>query len=139
MSKPLASHTFAEIFGRMGDLPDLVSVPASTTVEDALKTMASTRVSCLAVTGTATEANPIIAVVGFHDVVNYVVKHYKDDGKLSASLNAVLTIDTGKESYRVYERDVNDTIGETLKAFTHQLHRALWVRQGAPRQTRKGP
>jgi CBS domain-containing protein len=128
-SKPLGSLTFAEIFGRMGDLPDLVTVSASTTVETALKTMASTRVSAVCVTSHV-DPRKIVAVVGFHDAVSYVASRYgKEDPEqlLGATLDSLLTLNTSEESYRVYERDVNDLIGDTLKAFTAKLHRALWV------------
>lgn len=126
----LTSLTFAQVFGRMGDLPDLVSLPVSTSISDALAKMAQVGVRQIAVT--STESDKVIAIVGFFDAVHYIVREYtkggmtEEDGEklLSSSLDNLLSIDPTDESYRVWERDVNDTIAETLKAFGSGLHRA---------------
>ena len=57
--KSLAHHTFAAIYGRMGDLPDLVSLSASASVAEALTQMAAKGVGTLAVTS-ADSPNKII-------------------------------------------------------------------------------
>ncbi|KAI9009043.1 hypothetical protein DFJ74DRAFT_686683 [Hyaloraphidium curvatum] len=133
MSKPISELTFAEAMGRVGDLPDLVTVPASAAIRDGLKEMAASGVSVLAVTS-ATSADKVIAIVGFHDAVVYLVKSLTKDAKMDKAafeallerpIDDLLTLDPDQESYRVYERDINDTIGETLRQFSHGLHRAL--------------
>lgn len=122
MAPALSELTFKEAFGRIGDVPDLVTISAEETVAAALDTMARTRVSTLAVTSAT---GKITALIGFHDIVLHVLRRLGADGLLEEPVDRVLSLDPAAESYRVWERDVNDTIAATLAEFTRGLHRAL--------------
>ncbi|KAI8622657.1 hypothetical protein BC830DRAFT_1076334 [Chytriomyces sp. MP71] len=103
----------------------VVSISPETTIEAALKTMASNNVLTLPITSRAFP-NKFIYILSTLDILLFVVAREKGGSlDLSLTVEEAMTMDAEMESYRVFERDFRDTIESTMLAFAQGLHRAL--------------
>ncbi|KAL2912048.1 hypothetical protein HK105_208477 [Polyrhizophydium stewartii] len=128
--KPLTQHTFKNL-GLAGKKLPLTTVPPTTPIRVALETLAERSIIHLAVQSHS-DAARVYAVVGILDLVAYVCRRAAAETQLDARapllddpVEQVLTLDADDESYTVFERDIGDTLEETLRAFSHGVHRAL--------------
>ncbi|CAG8446844.1 11151_t:CDS:2 [Diversispora eburnea] len=129
MSKTLSEITPIELHGTSNKRTLVVSRP-TTTVREALKTMATHNITSLPIY--SHDSDKIVTIVNLIDVLNYVIKEAVSDEKLPLYLNSeksknldnqievVMTLDNEKESYRIFETDAN----ECLKT---GIHRSLVI------------
>ncbi|KAH6565710.1 hypothetical protein BASA60_009829 [Batrachochytrium salamandrivorans] len=140
MSCSLSLLTFSDLSLASRKLP-LTCVSPDTPIATALQTLAANSIINLPV---SSHNNPdkAYAVINILDLVSYMTR--KRSGSfsdlspassptsvsdsalfLSDPVELVLSLDPDDESYMVFEKDLHDTVHETLEAFTTGLHRAL--------------
>ncbi|KAJ1910266.1 hypothetical protein IWQ60_010739 [Tieghemiomyces parasiticus] len=88
------------------------------------------------------EPNKVVNIVNIKDILSYVTSSFqsassagatggKDDVpaqwrvNLESNIEAVMTLDPARESYRVFQCEVQDKLRKTLEAFGSGIHRAL--------------
>ncbi|RKP04417.1 hypothetical protein THASP1DRAFT_21144 [Thamnocephalis sphaerospora] len=67
----------------------------------------------------------IVNIVNTFDLLDYLQSN--GNRNLSAPIEAVMTLDTDRESYRIFEADRHDTLKPTLEAFSTNVHYALVI------------
>ncbi|RHZ83418.1 hypothetical protein Glove_94g35 [Diversispora epigaea] len=107
------------------------------TVREALETMATHNITSLPIY--SHDSDKIVTIVNLIDVLNYVIKEAVSDEKLPTRLDSeksknldyqievVMTLDSEKESYRIFETDANECLKTTLEAFSKGIHRSLVI------------
>ncbi|KAJ3293078.1 hypothetical protein BCR33DRAFT_854158 [Rhizoclosmatium globosum] len=126
-SDPKTSLLTSKTFSELGlAKQNVISVPPQSTIETALKTMASHNILTLPITSRAFP-NKFAYILSTLDILLYVTSRQKPGSQLdlSVTVETAMTMDAEMESYRVFERDYRDTIESTLIHFAHGLHRAL--------------
>ncbi|KXS10263.1 hypothetical protein M427DRAFT_183335 [Gonapodya prolifera JEL478] len=112
--------------------PAIISVPPTTPIADAMKTMAKANVTSLAIQSHSNPAK-IVSVVTSMDFMHFLLK--KEAGKgpdgegvkaaLADSVEQAETLDNDTESYRTVEFDVMDTLEPVIRSFSLRIHRAI--------------
>ncbi|CAG8764259.1 13728_t:CDS:2 [Cetraspora pellucida] len=117
--------------------PTLVAARPTITVREALRLMAIHNFLSLPIY--SHNSDNIVTIVNIVDILNYIIKEAVADEKLPSSINsekarnldsqieAVMTLDADQESYRIFITDANESIKDTLKAFSKGIHRSLVI------------
>ncbi|CAI2176401.1 2565_t:CDS:2 [Funneliformis geosporum] len=119
------------------DKPSLIAAKPVITVREALKDMAKHNITSLPIY--SHDSDNIVNIVNLIDVLNYIIKEAVADEKLPNTLDSekshnlgnpievVMTLDSEKESYRMFTTDANEPILTTLEAFSKSVHRSLVI------------
>nr|CAG8600189.1 10_t:CDS:2 [Entrophospora candida]CAG8601929.1 1041_t:CDS:2 [Entrophospora candida] len=115
----------------------LIAAKPIITVRSALKTMADNNITSLPIYSHVSEE--IVNIVNLVDILNYIIKEAVADEKLPTSINSeriinldkpieiVMTLDSDRESYRIFKSDANEGLHDTLTAFSKGVHRSLVI------------
>ncbi|KAJ1984476.1 hypothetical protein H4R34_000623 [Dimargaris verticillata] len=129
----------------------LVAAPPTITVAEALRLLATHNILSLPIYSHY-QPDQVANIVTIHDILSYVTA-LPEPGhpatatpsdaaataavpslwteRLQSNIEAVMTLDASKESYRFFACEVGDTLAKTLQAFASGMHRAL-VKQYSP-------
>ncbi|KAJ1499087.1 hypothetical protein HMI55_004584, partial [Coelomomyces lativittatus] len=125
----LAETTFRSVLKTLKqhgrDHPPLVSVTPTTSIQECLGIMAHHTILSVPVTShsSPTKYTCILSVL---DIIGALVESEKShEFVFQQSVEFAMTLEPSRESYRVVERDIDDTLAETLADFSHGLHRLL--------------
>ncbi|KAL7752644.1 hypothetical protein RI367_001646 [Sorochytrium milnesiophthora] len=133
--------------------PPIVAVPPSATIRECLHTLASNNVLSVPVkarlhSAAADRQSMYSSILSVFDIIGFVVEQLRKEGLsatdappltagdkdgidramdrvLAQRVELAATLDDQRESYRVWERDVDDTLRQTIHAFATGTHRAL--------------
>ncbi|KAJ3417500.1 hypothetical protein HDV05_003364 [Chytridiales sp. JEL 0842] len=117
------SVTFSQL-STVSNKKPVISVAPTATVQEALDVMAKNNVLTLAV---PTRAFPdkFSFLLSTFDIVLHLANHPENDVN-TLTVEDCMTLDSERESYRIWERDWRDTIESTLAGFAKGgLHRIL--------------
>ncbi|CAJ0761540.1 13487_t:CDS:2 [Entrophospora sp. SA101] len=115
----------------------LIAAKPIISVRSALKTMADNNITSLPIYSHVSEE--IVNIVNLVDILNYIIKEAVADEKLPTSINSeriinldkpieiVMTLDSDRESYRIFKSDANEGLHDTLTAFSKGVHRSLVI------------
>ncbi|KAI8051430.1 hypothetical protein BDF22DRAFT_690691 [Syncephalis plumigaleata] len=125
---------------------DLIAVPPSTTVRAAMELLHTYNITALPVYS-HDRPGVIVNIVNTFDLLDYVVSFSQQhcvgreetvgaariqqisNLKLNANIEAVMTLDSDRESYRLIEQERHDALDTLLKAFSAGGHYAIVVDQ----------
>ncbi|CAG8530226.1 4992_t:CDS:2 [Acaulospora morrowiae] len=133
MTRKLSGLTPLEIKGN-DTKPTLIAASPVISIRQALKTMSIHNITSLPIY--SHDSKNIVNIVNFVDVLYYVTEkvvagenlpNHLKDSKLDDHIEAVMTLDTERESYRILKTDANDNIKSLLEAFSRGIHRSLVI------------
>ncbi|KAJ1978724.1 hypothetical protein H4R33_005907 [Dimargaris cristalligena] len=140
--KPLASDASPQVGQAHLQRRALIAAQPTITVAEALNILATHNIISLPIYSHY-QADKIVNIVDIRDILAYVtslppnqtpdpnVAHAPSavpeswKQKLESSIEAVMTLDPAKESYRFFQCEVQDSIRRVIAAFSSGIHRAL--------------
>ncbi|KAG9299575.1 hypothetical protein G9A89_020746 [Geosiphon pyriformis] len=136
MSRKITEVTPLEIKGTT-EKPILIAARPTITIRQALKTLANHNITSLPIYSHSSDK--VVNIVNLGDILNYIVKEAVGDeinpkalesekvNNLDNSIEAVMTLDDEKESYRIFNSDANEGLKKILEAFSRGIHRSLVI------------
>jgi len=136
MTTKLTDLTPLELKGSL-EKRSLVAAKPNITVREALKAMEIDNITSLPIY--SHDSDNIVNIVNLVDVLNYIIKEAVADEKLPNKLDSekshnlnnpievVMTLDSDRESYRMYKSDAHESLHSTLKEFSKGVHRSLVI------------
>ncbi|CAG8459103.1 7341_t:CDS:2 [Ambispora gerdemannii] len=115
----------------------LIAARPVITVREALKMLATHNITSLPIYSHT--SNKIVNIVNLSDILNYIIKEAVADEKhpiamnsekvinLDNTIEAVMTLDVDRESYRIYVSDAHEGLKKTLEAFSKGIHHSLVI------------